>query len=324
MNLGTIIDRAQELADRKDTTWDGRCTRWANEAIRRWAHRLPWPTLRQFQDFTFNSREATGRILTLPQYVDKVLRIADDTNNRVLRPGGSPDLDFPNQHLDNTAGPADFFREIGITALHDQPDSAAQIQVQSTVSDVVSVYVAGVALDTAASGTPDELYQVHEIVAIGGSDVNTSTNLFVRVDTIGKTVDESLGDVLISTSADGQLGRLYQDDFQTKYRQLELTPAPTDGTVFQVEYLLKPQKLRNASDLPPPAVDIDFIIWYVAHMIQRTQGNVQEAEVFLANAEQKILESDATFEKNAGDQDYRAFPESLYWNNESQYTWPEN
>lgn len=323
MKLSDIVDRAQELADRKDTKWDARCRRWTNEAIEQWALKLPWPTLKRSEDFTFDSREATGRILTLPQYVLKVLTVADDTNNRVVRRGENPDLDFPLKHLDNSATAALFFRELGFAAVHDQPAAAAALRAQSTVSDAVTIYVAGLAQDTAASGTPDQTYQARESIITSGSSITAGSTLFVRVDTIGKDSDSSNGDVLISTAADGQLARIYQDDDMSRYRQLEFLGAPTAGTVFQIEYLLKPHPLRASNDFPPPAVDIDYIIWYVTSMIHRAQGNVEEAEVFLARAE-GILERNASFEKNAGDQDYRAFPESLYWANEDQYTWPEN
>lgn len=323
MKLGTLIDRGQELADRKDTSWDGRCTRFVNEAIKQWSTKLPWPTLQRAEDFTFNSRESTGRVLTLPQYVQKVLRVADDTNNVVLRPGNSPDLDFPNKHLDNAAGAALFYRELGFAALHKQPASAAAIRVQSTASDAATIYVSGLALDTSASGTPDELYLTREEIITSGSSITSGSKLFVRVDTIGKDVDSSNSDILVSTAADGQLARLCQDDEQTRYRQLELLNGPPDGTIFQIEYLLKPHPLRATNDHAPPAVDPDYIIWYVASMIHRAQGNIQEAEVLLARANE-ILEREATFEKNAGDQDFRSFPEPLYWAGENQYAWPEN
>jgi len=321
VNLGILIDKAQELADRKDTNWDARCKNWLNEGVEQWARKLPWPTLKQIEDFTFNSREPTARILTLPQYVDKILRVADDTNNRVLRPMANPDLDFPLTHLDNTAGAAFSFRELGLVAVHDQPAAASVLRVQSTVSDVLTVYVAGIALDTAASGTPDARFPAHEELVVGDSSIVSSTRLFVRVDTIGKSKEVALGDILVSTAADGQLARVYRDDFQPKYRQIELLSAPIGGTVFQIEYLLKAPRMRESNDFAPPAIDSTYLIWYCASMIHTAQGNVQEAAIAFARAE-AILEREATFEKNAGDQDYRAFPEQAYWSGEDQYVWP--
>lgn len=320
MKLAELIDRAQELADRKDTSWDSRCRVWVNEAIGQWARQVPWPSLRRIEDFTFNSRENTGRRLTLPQYADKVLRVADDTNNLVLRAGANPDLDFPNKHLDNTAGAALFYRELGIVAVHDQPSVAAVLSVRPTVSEVLTVYVGGTAQDTTASGTPDEFYQAHEEIATTGSDAVAGTTLFVRVDTLGKSVENTAGDILVTTAADGQISRIYSDDWQPRYRQLELIGAPTDGTVFQVEYLLKPPRLQTSNDFAPCAVDPDYIIWYTAAQIKRAQGDIQDAELLRQRAD-RILEREASFEKNAGDQDYRSYPEPLYWASEDQYTW---
>jgi hypothetical protein len=323
LNLDALIDRAQELADRKDRDWDSRCRRWLNEGVREWSRKLPWPTLRRTEDFTFLSRDTTGRLLTLPQRVDKVLRVADDSNNLVLLPGNNPDKDLPEQHLNNTAGTAVMWREVGIAAVTRQPSVAAVLNMQTAQSDLFTAYVAGSALDTAASGTPDGIYQAHEEVSISSSGVHSTSALFVSIDTIGKNKESSNGDVVFSTAADGQLSRLYRDDYRARYRQLELTPAPSDGTVYQVEYLLLPQEMRDVNDMPPPAVDDSFLIWYCAGMIQRAQGNVQEAEVFIQRASQ-ILDREASFEKNTGDQDFRAFPEPLYWSNEDQYTWPRD
>lgn len=320
MNLGNLIDRAQELADRKDTAWDARVRNWINEGIRAWGDTLPWPTLRRIQDFTFNSREDTARILTLPQHTAKVLRVADQTNSRPLIAGNQPDLDLPLMHLQNTSGLAFQWRELGVSATHNQPAVASTINVRSTVSDVHTVYLAGLAMDTSVSGTPDEQFWATEEISVSSSGVHTSSTLFLRLDTIGKSKEVAAGDVIIDDGTD-RLARIRKDEFRTEYRQIELIGAPLDGTIFQIEFLLKPPSLRNTNDVAPPAVSSDYLIWYAASMIQRAQSNVQEAEILLGNADE-VLDRIAKQEKNAGDQDWRAMPEPRYWANEDQYIWP--
>lgn len=319
MNLATLIDRAQELAGRKDTSWDVRTRRWLNEAQSQWATELPWPQLKKLEDFTFNSTEASGRVMVFPQRVHKVLRIGDETNKRRLIPASHPDLEFPSSHFQNTSGVALNWREIGAGAVTEQPTSATTLDFQTITSDVFSGYIAGLAQDTTASGTPNELYFNEEEVSISSSDVTTTAGLYVRIDTIGKN-DTTTADVTVKNGST-TIARIPANAYRSEYRRIELTLAPSDGTVFQVEYSQKPRPLLENYQVPAPEVDTDFLVWYASSQIKRAQGNLQEAEFHMNRATQ-ILQRRADFERNVGDQDFRAFPEPLYHADEDQYTWP--
>ena len=313
MNLANIVLESQRLAGRVDTTFFSRCRRWINEAQEQWALEVPWPTLVREESFPTNGT----RSLILPQRVKVVLWVADVENSRPIDVLKHWDREFPASLFQNTGGAPRFSRPMGIQASFRQPAAVGRLTFNTTVSDSFSVYVAGLALDTAASGTAEELYNAREVINIGGTTNYTSTTLWHSVSVLGKD-DFTPADLTVRDSASNLIARVSRDAYRSEYRRIDLLLIPDAGTPIAVQYLGGPEPLIDNEQQPHPAVDIEYLLWYTAGMLHSAQGEEQASGIKLARAKE-ILNRRVLREKQFGDADWRALPEPGYWHNENQY-----
>jgi hypothetical protein len=313
VNLATLVIEAERLAGRVDTNFFSRVRRWINEGQDAWALECPWPTLLREETFVANGT----RSLILPSRVKVLLWAADQDNSRPIDNLKHWDREFPASLFQNTSGAPRFSRQMGVQAVFRQPSTTSRLTFNTTVSDVFSVYVAGLALDTTASGTAENLYYAREVVNIAGTGTYTSTTLWNRIDTLSKD-DYTPADLTVRDSASNLVARVSRDVYRSEYRQLDLLHIPSAGANIAVQYLTGPEPLVDNEQVPHTAVDPEFLIWYAAGLLHAGQGEEQQSAVKLARAKE-ILNRRILREKQFGDQDWRALPEPGYWQDEDQY-----
>lgn len=307
MNFSSIVTEAQRLAGRVDNDWQPRTKRWINEAQEQWAIAVPWPTLVKEEDFTnFGTRS-----MVLPPRVKGVLRVADKTNAMPLDRAQHWDREAPNQFYGNSNGQGQWWRELGFTSTLRQPAATAVFSCSTPQSCTVNVYVAGLALDTTASGTADQYYFARDVVNVAGSGVYTGTKLFYQIDTVGKDA-YTPGDVVVRDGSSNILARVLADSYRSQYRTIDILPIPVSGTVFNIQYTTAPESLIDTWQIPHTAVDIEYLIWYAAGMIAKAQAQEQQSASCLARAKE-ILDRRIYKERGQGDQDWRVLPSPDYW-----------
>jgi hypothetical protein len=316
VKLSDLVTEAQRLAGRVDPNWYSRTARWINEAQEQWSIGVPWNTL--IEEESFISDGAPD--LLLPSRVQTVMWIADTANARPLIKSDHWEREIPNEFLKASTGTTFLYREVGVDAVIKPSFSSDRLLIEATATDTASIYIEGLATDSAASGYADALYRASETIDVINLSTYTTANVYVKVDVIGKD-KYTVGDYIIRGGGVGTLARLNSVDLRTKYRHLELAPIPAAGTVLYVQYLKAPTPLTALSQCPHPAIDEEYLIWYAAGMIRESQGETQQAAGCLARAQQ-ILERRIYKERMFGDKDLRAMPDPNYWNDEDQYQVP--
>jgi len=307
MNLATLTTEAQRLAGRVDSNWNARTKRWLNDAQKEWAAAVPWPTLVKEETFLADGTHN----LILPQRVSTVVWAGDKTNYTDLKPARFWDKEWPASFFQRTSGKAQFWRPLGTVATIREP-TYGQIKIKTTVTDVTTVYLAGLTVNTDASGTAEHYTFVDEEVLVSDLSVTSSTKFFYRLDTIGKD-DYTDADFEVWDSSSNVLARMRAKATRSEYQKIELIHVPAAGTEIVVQYLTEPEKLVANNQIPHASVDTEYLIWHAAATIHDAQGQAQEAVLKRAHAKE-ILERRIHQLKSFGDKDHRALPEYSYWN----------
>lgn len=317
MNLGNLITEAQRLAGRVDSNFNERTRRWINEAQNEWAISVPWPTLERSETFIANGT----RTLVLPARIQAVRWVGDKSNKAEVLPNRFWNREYPSQYHGQTAGSATYWRDGGVVAVAQQPAAASQIYLDTPISDSFSVYVAGLARDSNASGTANEYYFKEEEISVTGSGPHTSVNTYVQVDVVGKD-DLTPGDVVLHDSATNVLARIAANQYRPEYRTIEFLLVPAAGTEISIGYTVRPAELAANYQVPHPSVDTEYLVWYAASLIHSAQGQEDQAQIKRQHAE-AIIQRRIYKERMHGEKDLRAIPEANYWNDEDQYIVPE-
>lgn len=312
MNVRTLMTRAQQQAGRVDPGYDARTLRALNDAQEKWALTIPWPGLVRHERFVADGTTE----LVLPPRVRKIQWLADKTNKKPLDVGGQWDRQFPAPFLDQTSGAAALWRDLGVVPVIRQPSVPSRLSVVAGASDNFTVHITGLAFDTAASGTPLERYFVEDLISVNSTTGHTSTNEYVQVDSYGKD-DLTPGDVSLR-SVDGVMARLAKNKYRSELRRIELLFKPAAGTLIECEYLTAPQPLASDPQVPHPAVDVEYLVWYAAGVIHRNQNQADLAQEAFAQAE-VLLNTRIYQERMHGDTDIQSIPDAAYWGNEDQY-----
>jgi hypothetical protein len=313
MNLGNLITEAQRLSGRVDTQFRARTRRWINEAQEEWSLEVPWPTLIREESFR---TDGTAQLI-LPPRVKVMLWAGDAANQRPIDMMKHWDREFPGPFFGKTTGAACVLRPMGVVAASKQPAAVGPITVKTTASDSVTIHISGLAQDTAASGTSEQFYPVREALIIASDSEYTSVNSYVKIDSLGKD-DFTLGDFVFRDSSSNVVARLNKDEYRTGYRRVDLLYIPPIGTEIVVQYLTGPETLVDDTQVPHPAIDPEYLIWYAAGMTHEAMSEAQQSQIKLARAKE-ILNRRIHRETGFGDQDWRALPEAGFWANEDQY-----
>lgn len=312
MKLQTLIQEAQRLAGRVDSNFNNRTRRWLNEAQRQWSLAVPWPTLVREETFVADGTEA----LIMPQRVHAILWAGDKTNKSDIKPAKFWDKEYPSSFFDRSSGKAQFWRPLGTVAAFRQP-TYGKINVITTVSDTTTFYIAGLAINSDASGTADHYHFASEELSITGVAAVQSANDYYTLETIGKD-DYTNADFVVWDTSSNVLARVRGKATRSEYQKIELIHKPTQGTEIVVQYLTEPEILVDNSQIPHTSVDTEYLIWYAAANIHDAQGQAQEAELKRLHAE-RILNRKIHQLKSFGDKDWRVIPEYSYWNFDDDY-----
>lgn len=318
MNLQNLITAAQELAGRVDTNYNDRTRKWINEAQTIWASRRPWSAITREEDIPVPQGV---REIVLPQRVLVMKWLADKTTKSFVRPHNQPDRAFPTTYLDDVPGKADFFKRIETVAVAAQPTEAAALTVALMENESVTAYISGLAQDTTASGTANELYFVEESLSLSTTNPSTTSNKYVRVNSFAKT-DTTNADVLLKLGG-STISRIPAHEFNAEYRKIILDKQTDVAKTFRIEYVIKPPPLVETYQHPHPSINTDFLINYAAHKIHQSLQQPELAQEKRAAAESILLDA-AGRESSFGDDDYQIIPDFAYWNNEDFYAWPHN
>lgn len=312
MNVRTLITRAQQQAGRVDTGFDSRTLRALNDAQEKWAVAMPWPTLVKHE--TFNSDGSQQ--LILPPRVKRIVWLADKTNKRSIEASGQWDRMFTASFLDETQDAAKLWRELGFTSVTSQPSSASFLSVLTTATDTFNVYISGFALDTTASGTALEKFAVSEVLTITGPTGYTSVNQYVEVVAFSKD-DLTPADLSLRLGS-SVIARIPKDQYRSPMRRVELLFRPLSGTQIECEYIAAPAPLSTDPQVPDPAIDDRYLVWYAAGIIHRMQNQADLAgEAFIRAKE--ILDERIYHERAHGDADWQGVPDPNYWGVEDNY-----
>jgi hypothetical protein len=232
-----------------DSLFFSRVRRWVNEAQEQWATEQPWPQLLREETFSANGTRA----LMLPPRVKTVLWAADQTNQRPLDLMKHWDREFPDAFFGNTTGAALIVRQMGISPVSKQPGIVGRLTFNTLSSDTVAVYVAGLALDTSASGTAENLYYARETVQIVSDGTYTSTALFSRIATpvakyyLNKRV---VGHVAECMECHGSAGYVEEWPIARLYRQAPLNSIwEGSGNIMCLDVLRAIERTPNAVDV---------------------------------------------------------------------------
>ena len=317
MNLQNLITGAQELAGRVDPNYNERTRKWINEGQSIWVSRRPWSALTREEDIQVGQGQ---KEVVLPQRCYVLRWIADKTNKCHIRPHSQLDRAFPSTYFGDGAGRSDFFKRIETVPVAAQPTVAANVQVALAQNESVSVYIAGLAHDTTASGTANEFYFAEETLSLSTTALSTSAKKYIRIDTFSKSAT-SAGDVRLLLGG-STLSRIEAHEFSAEYRKVILN-RPTDvAKTLRIEYVQKPQPLVETYQHPHPSIDVEFLKNYAAHKIHQSLQQPELAQEKRSAAE-SILLNVAGRETGFGDQDYQIMPDMAYWNDEDSYSWPD-
>lgn len=315
MNVGELITRAQRLAGRVDAGFDSRTLQFLNEGVDRWARAMPWPTLRKVGRVVADGT----RDLIFPSHVFQVVWLADESNKEPIEYRDQWDRQDPSGYLGNAVGNASWWREQGVVPVSVQPITPQQIIVRTTVSDTFSVHLAGISIDTAQSGTANYEYFAEEQISVTSSGPHTSSNLYVRLMTVGKD-DLTPGDLLVNTGST-QIARIAKNRYRAEYRHIELLTIPPAGTLIRAGFLEAPGPLVANHQQPHTSINPEYLAWYAAGLIHKSMN---EGDLYLA-CDQKateILGSRINKERTHGDEEVQSYPDNAYWGYENRFSWP--
>ena len=315
MDANTIITRAQRLAGRVDPGFDERSLEFIDEAVERWCLKLPWPTLRQ----TFEMVTDGTRNLVAPDHIRTVRWLTDKTNTRTLEAKDNWDRERTGSYLNDTTGPAYWWREEGIDPVFRQPGSLGTLTVRSTASDTYTAHITGISRDTTLSGTAGYEFFREETVNVSGSGPATTVYPYIRVLSAGRT-KRATSDMLIS-SGSTNLGRIGAGRFTAEYRRIELQTIPAAGTIIRAGGLTAPGQITSASHVPHPSISREFLVWYTAGLIHKAMGQFEQGELCRGRA-LEYLNDRVNQEERAGDRDWGAVPDQAYWDHEATRSWP--
>jgi hypothetical protein len=313
MDAGTLISYAQQRAGRVDSGFDDRTLNFLNEAVERWAISRPWQSLKR----TITTVTTGDRSMVFPDYVAHVAWLCDEDNQNVINYQERWDRDHPGAYLGDSTGNPDFWREAEVASVYRQPTTPAQISFLSTASgESFSVHITGLIQDTAVSGTAGEYYFGEEVCVASGSTC-ISSNLYQDIISVGKT--GTTGGYVKVRQGSTELAKIAPRRWSAKYRKVEFLTIPGAGITYRCGVIIEPPKLTRETHVPHPSINNEYLIWYAAGLIHKAQGDTQIAEVCLARAN-RIMNRDDQQEKTAGDRDWNAAPDQMYWG--SERSWP--
>jgi hypothetical protein len=305
-----LIDRVQRIADRVDPSYRVRVLDSLDEAQQWYSSQVPWDALKRIEDF-----QSTGEFLTLPDRVNKIIRIGDRTNARPLNPGEFFEHRRSGAYFQRTTGAPLEWRDMGFVATVKDLSAAAVIHVSSTASEAIAVQVRGLVSDSTASGTSLALYEAKETMSLVGATL-ASTNTYTTIIAIQKDKGTT-NDVLIGTAADGQIARIPSWEARPMYRKVQFSPVPS-GQALEVVYFRRPDRITSENDALDPAVNEEALMWRAAGNLHWMDNEGQAAERAWQKANE-VIALKRNEEETFGEKDFTVSPWLGYVNLEDEF-----
>ncbi len=301
--VGDVINQALQLANRVDAQHRERARVSIDRAVRYYAERVPWPSLIRTETFSADGTE----FMVLPQHVRTVITIGDKAAREYVEPGTHWEKQYPEWQFGNKpTGHAFEWRHEGWVPVINPPGDPQAVELNTTATDSQSVYVHGLALDTAASGSVLQYFSTREIVVAQETPV-ASVNLYKEILGIeADTVDKN--NAIIVRYADGTLAaRIEANERHSRYQRIAWLGTPAEGSDIVVRYFADPAKIVSESQQIDPQVDEEFLVWRVAGDMHWMNQEAQASQAAWGKADSRIKER-LNAENAHGDKLIQAIP----------------
>lgn len=271
-----IIDRAQQLGNRIDPGFRARTMNAISRALEFWGLRLPWPGLRETEDFLADG----SKFIVFPYRVGTIISITDKTNNRALDPGDNWNRRITHDYSQDPGGAAYEWRDMGFQAISSQPATDTQLRLLASVSEALEVRVQGLVRDAGASGTAMELQSFFETITMGGTEPTLTSNTYAQIDFVEKEIATSGTLKVVNPLTGVVISYIPAHAGRAQFRRAELRRLPPAGTVMRVEYYRRPDTITSEDQPIDISVDISYLEWRAAGdllWIGKQQGAAREA-----------------------------------------------
>jgi len=301
--VADVVTQALQLANRVDDQHRSRALSAVDRAVRYYAERVPWPSLIRTEDFLANGT----KYLVFPQHVRSIITIGDKSKKEYVSPGAQWEKQYPEwQFGSKPSGSAFEWRHEGWVPVVVPPDGSLAVKLNTSQSDSQTVYVHGLALDTAASGTPLMYFDTREIVIAQETPV-ASTHLFKEILGIETDTLDKNSSVTVRYSDGTIAARIAPNERHSRYQRIEWLAVPAAGSTITVRYYADPAKIVSESQQVDPQVDQEFMIWRVAGDLHWINQEAQAAQAAWGKADSRIQER-LNSENSHGDKLQQAIP----------------
>ncbi len=303
--VGDIIDQSLRLANRVDPAYRQRALDAVDRNVRYFAERVPWPSLERREEFQANGSE----FFTFPRRVRSIISIGDNTNKCYVRPGDHFERQYPEWELGGNkpqGGPFKW-RHLGTSPVIQDPTERTVLNLNTTASDSQSVFVRGLAFDTAASGSALEYFEASEIV-VAQETPTATVNQFKEVLAIeADTLDKNHDIVVRYDTGDLPAARILKNERHTSYEKIQWLAKPATGNLFTVRYYEDTEKIASESQILPPQVDTDVIVWRTVGDLHWISEAPQAAQLAWQRADE-LIQVHMTAQVSHGDRLEQAIP----------------
>lgn len=299
----------QELLNWKDHNLRGRALNAISRAVERWASVRPWDALRTYEDFFSDG----SKFLALPERVRIPVHFSDVDNSSRIAPGGQWHRTHPIYwNNDQATGRPYEWRLLETQPVIAQPVTDTALRVEASISETMTIYITGLARDTAASGSPLELYPVREAYTVAGTGYSLTATTFVEIHDIEKSVEDATADVKLYTDVDAKLvARIFSDERSPQYRLVEFLAKPNAGQRVRCEYFRKPRKVVSESDTIPGSVVREFVVWRVVGDLHWIRNEHEQAALAWRKAD-GIMGEHQVSEETHGERKDQIMPDYRY------------
>lgn len=283
--VGQLIDTALQLANRSSAQYRTRALYAVDRAVRYFADRMPWPSLRKEETF----RSDGTNHFTFPQRVRHIISIGDQERGHYVQPGTQLTKQYPTFTLSGRSVGSWQHSDLGVVPVISAPATDTYLDISTPQSESQIVHVVGLVRDSTASGTPLELYEAQETVYLTGTNA-TSTNQFAEILKIEKDTLDADQDVLVKYTYNGKpVSRIMHNERAPQYKRVEFLGTPNVGDRFVCQYYTNPEKIVAEDVVLDPAIDSDVILWRVVGDLHWINSEGEAANGAWSKAEDKLL-----------------------------------
>ncbi|MFA4972379.1 MAG: hypothetical protein WC683_07180 [bacterium] len=304
MNYLQLRNEVKRLTGRNDAQFDDRVGKALNRAVRSWTREFPCETCECEGTVTHQG----GNTLVFPEFVDRVVWLADVTNKAEVPVGDRQwDRTHTYSYLNETSGNAVQWEPVGYVATLTGVTGYLEGRLASNSSTVPQIKILGKRLYDATMGDLSM-----STVIDGFSPTNatglTTTGMFLEVDSIH--IDAPLG-IASEIRCQGNIVAIINPfENESRYYKIRLVDKPAAGTVFKYRAVQRPALFKNDYAAAPVGIDSDYLIWEAASDIY-FQLKEDDRGVMAKRMADKIAQDRRSYDQQFGDWSGRAVPEDL-------------